>query len=60
MLSMLLGQSPSLFDDRKISIVDKGLTDIDHLPRHFHHVKVQKNDHWGGVVCHHAFSNSVW
>lgn len=39
-LSTLLGQSPSLFDDRKISVVDKGLTDIDHLPRHFHHVKV--------------------
>lgn len=39
-LSSLLGQIPSLFDNRKIQVVDKGLTDIDHLPRHFHHVKV--------------------
>ena len=39
-LSSLLSQNPSLFDDKKISVVDKGLTDIDHLPRHFHHVKV--------------------
>ncbi|KAL3153975.1 hypothetical protein ABBQ32_013531 [Trebouxia sp. C0010 RCD-2024] len=38
-LSSLLGQIPSLFDNRKIQVVDKGLTDIDHLPRHFHHVK---------------------
>lgn len=40
-LSSLLGQNPSLFDDKKISVVDKGLTDVDKLPRHFHHVKVQ-------------------
>ena len=39
-LSALLNQCPALFDDKKISVVDKGLTDIDALPRHFHHVKV--------------------
>ncbi|KAL0036179.1 hypothetical protein WJX79_007230 [Trebouxia sp. C0005] len=38
-LSTLLSQCPSLFNDKKISAVDKGLTDIDVLPRHFHHVK---------------------
>ncbi|DBA99529.1 TPA: hypothetical protein ACH3X3_012111 [Trebouxia sp. C0006] len=38
-LSALLSQCPSLFDNKKISAVDKGLTDIDILPRHFHHVK---------------------
>lgn len=39
-LSSLLSHCPSLFDDKKISVVDKGLTDVDFLPRHFHHVKV--------------------
>ena len=39
-LSALLTQCPSLFDDKKVSVVDKGLTDIDVLPRHFHRVKV--------------------
>ena len=41
-LSSLLSQLPSAFDSRKVSVVDKRLTEIDVLPRHFHQAQVSK------------------
>ena len=39
-LSTVLSQSPQLFDDKKIGVVEKFITDIDLLPQRYHHVRV--------------------
>ena len=39
-LSTVLSQSPQLFDDKKIGVVEKFITEIDLLPQRYHHVRV--------------------
>ena len=44
-LSAVLAQLPSLFDDRKIASVERGVTAIDPLPARFQGVKVHLDTH---------------
>ena len=39
-LSTVLSQNPQLFDDKKIGVVEKFITEVDLLPQRYHHVRV--------------------